>query len=67
MESFSSIGIGSQGYYDQVNLNPVGKIAEKAVLQTDILSAELTKTHSLRLFFFTDIAHWEVEIEILSN
>jgi len=25
-----------------------------------ILSAELTKTHYLRLFFFGDFAHWEV-------
>jgi len=43
----------------------VGKIAETAVRRSAfltighcILSAELTKTHSLRLFF-GDFAHWD--------
>jgi len=44
---------------------PVGKINEKAVCRSVflttwhcILSAELTKTHSFRLFF-SDFAHWD--------
>jgi len=47
------------------DLNQVGKIAEKAVCKSVfltiwhcILGAELTKTHSFRLFFFYDFAHW---------
>jgi len=42
----------------------VGKIAEKAVCRSEFLtwhcifSAKLTKTHSIRLFFFDDFAYW---------
>jgi len=45
---------------------PVVKIAEKSIYRSVfwtilhcILSAELTKTHSFRLFF-VDFAHWDV-------
>jgi len=36
---------------------PVGKIAEKAVSRS-VFCAELTKTHSFRLFIFWRFAHW---------
>jgi len=50
----------------------VGKITEKAVCMSVFLttwhcflSAELIKTHSFRLFFFGDVAHWLRGISVL--
>jgi len=53
---------------------PVGKIVKKAICKSVflitghcILSAELTKTHSFRMFFFSDFAHWDKISSILPS